>query len=574
VPGKKIVFIVLTLYGVFTTANAEPAKSFDFDHATITSVHAAMSAHQLTCQQVVNFYISRIKQYDLDTSRGAPLNAIVNISPNVYQEAQALDDYSQQHNGQFIGPLHCIPVIVKDNVDTYDTPSSSGSLALLGSQPTKDAFIVKKLREAGAIIIGKGGMDEFASGLYGKSSRSGRIGNAYNPNKNPGGSSGGPAVAVSANFAMLGIGSDNSGSVRVPAVFNGIDGLRPSMGLLSQNGIFPRDNLEGTAGPLARNMKDLAIMLSVIAQPDPDDPNTLHIPRVSSYTDFFDKNALQGKHIGLVTSICKRKTRHTDPTTDEILQTAYQRLKTQGAIIVPVQLPDFNCKRDDVMAGEIDDVNHYLNSFPTVQKNFTDLCNSGYTENLFGSKKACLKHIEDTAAKGSPAYKAVQARFVKNRDYVTQVMETKHLDALLVPITSKGAVTYDANNINTWLVPLSSSTGMPALALVAGFTHEKIPMPVGFELDGKMYDEANLLAMGYAYEKASPVRLIPQLGAGNLNAPLLSLDIPQLNNLFTLVGYTMYTQVMAKHGPEALTPAKAKTITEQVVKEYLQETGE
>src|SRR5580658_3746684 len=247
------------------------------------SIHTAIEQHQLTCEQLINHYLERIKQYNLSTAKHAPINAFNEINPTALDQARQLDNHYSQTQ-KLSGSLHCIPVVLKDNIDTYDATTTSGTLALLGNQPNQDAFLVSQLRKAGAIILAKGGMDELASGFSGISSRSGRIGNAYDPDKNPGGSSGGPAAAVSANFAMIGIGTDNSGSVRIPAAFNGIVGLRPSTGLISQRGIFPAGNLDGTAGPLARNVEDLARLLDVIAQEDPQDKKTISVPRVATYT--------------------------------------------------------------------------------------------------------------------------------------------------------------------------------------------------------------------------------------------------------------------------------------------------
>ena len=295
---KKISMILiplasLTLINIAIASNKSKNNlPFFLEEATIESIHNAIKNHQITCKELVNKYLERIKLYNLSISKHAPINAFTEININVLDQAKKLDDaYSKTQ--QLSGSLHCIPVVLKDNINSYDSTSTSGTLSLLGNQPHQDAFLVAKLREAGAIILGKGGMDELASGMFGINNRNGRIGNAYDPDKNPGGSSGGSAVAVSANFAMIGIGSDNSGSVRIPAAFNGIYGLRPSTGLISQQGIFPAGNLDGTAGPLARNVEDLARVLDVIAKEDQNDTKTTHIPRVSTYTVYLNKNGLK-----------------------------------------------------------------------------------------------------------------------------------------------------------------------------------------------------------------------------------------------------------------------------------------
>ena len=264
----RVKFLISLLFFLALLANPTLAQmQFNLEEATIDSIHTAIKNHQITCTQLITAYLNRIKKYNLSVDKAAPINAFTEINPSVLNEAQYIDD-TYAKTKKLVGPLHCIPVLLKDNIDSFDTTSTSGSFALLGNQPTKDAFLVSRLRKAGAIILGKGGMDEFASGMIGISSRSGRIGNAYDSTKNPGGSSGGPAAGVSANFAVIGIGTDNSGSVKIPAAFNGLVGLRPSTGLISQQGIFPMGTLDAAAGPLTRTTKDLAIVLDVIAQPD------------------------------------------------------------------------------------------------------------------------------------------------------------------------------------------------------------------------------------------------------------------------------------------------------------------
>lgn len=266
---KRILFIVVSLM-LLPVSNLVLAKDisdqklpFPLEEATIRSIHTALKKHEITCEQLVNAYIDRIKKYNLSASNKPPLNTIARINLNAIDQAKRLDQ--EFSKGEFKGSLFCIPVLLKDNIDSYDSVTASGSVAMLNNQPIHDAFLTKKLRNAGAIILGKGTMDEFASGVYGISGAHGKTGNVYDTSKNSGGSSSGSATAVSANFVMVGIGTDNSGSIRIPAAFNGIFGLRPSTGLVSQNGIFPRGNMDGIAGPLARTVEDLAITLDVYA---------------------------------------------------------------------------------------------------------------------------------------------------------------------------------------------------------------------------------------------------------------------------------------------------------------------
>lgn len=329
-----ILFILIELFISQISFSQQPETyQPDLESVTITSIHSAIQNHQLTCFDLITTYIDRIKKYNLSVKDHAPINALSELNPSALSQAHQLDT-SFKRTGRISGQLHCIPIILKDNIDSFDTTTTAGSYALLGSQPVRDAFLVRKLRNAGAIILGKGGMDEFAWGMFGISSRSGRIGNAYDPGKNPGGSSGGSAAAVSASFALLGIGTDNSGSVRIPVAFHGLVGLRPSTGLISQQGIFPMGNLDGTAGPMARTTKELAILLDIIAKPDPQDPKTLDIPRVKTYTEFLNINGLTNKRIGIVHHVNGINTfDNMPPHIEKILQTAMKEMQNMGATV-------------------------------------------------------------------------------------------------------------------------------------------------------------------------------------------------------------------------------------------------
>lgn len=537
-----LLFLLLLNHAIY----AKNTAFFKLEEATIDSVHAAIKTHQLTCVQLVSAYLDRIKKYNLSVDKAPPINAITEINASVLNDAQAVDDaYSKTK--QLIGPLHCIPILLKDNIDSFDMTMTSGSLALLGNQPTKDAFLVSRLRKAGAIMLGKAGMDEFAWGMFGISSRSGRIGNAYDPTQNPGGSSGGSAAAVSANFAMIAIGSDNSGSVRIPAAFNGVFGLRPSTGLISQQGIFPMGALDGIAGPLTRTTKDLAIVLDVLAQPDARDNKTVNVPRVKTYTAFLNANGLKGKRIGVVHHVEKVDTFEKMPeTVTRVLQASLQKMRELGATIVDVDLPQFDNNRENNQAGEIQDVNDYLASFPSVRKNFSDICESDRTR-TFGQPKKCLQFITSTPKKNSQSYQRALIIFSKNKRYVEKMMDQYHLDVLFIPISTHGSATYDGLTVNTWRAPVSSNAGLPSLAMTIGYSPSD-KMPIGIELVGKQFAEASLIEIAYAYEQHTAARKIPVLAGVNQSLSMLS--IPELNNLFSVVGYQAYNKVLKNRQPD------------------------
>ena len=551
-------------------ANQFSSQKFAIEESTIESTHAAFEEGKIGCEQLIERYLYRIKKYNFSLKRGAPLNAFVALNPNAIRQAKALDRYFKQSN-KLIGPLHCIPIAVKDNIDTVDTLSTSGSLALLGSQPISNAFLVNKLRAAGGIIIGKAAMDEFASGGEGISGRSGRIGNVYDPNQNSGGSSGGSAVAVSANFAVLGIGTDNSGSVRVPAVFNGVYAIRPSIGLISHSGIFPRGNLDGVAGVIARSMPDLALGLAVIANAsDPDDHFTKQVPRTDSYANNFKKAALDGRRIGVVLSVAGNKVFDaSDRSSMAIFNQVKARFEGQGASLVDVNLPLFDSNRADNMSGEVDDIDQYLGSFASSRRSYQDICLSGRTRL---GEKACLGHIESIAPKYSDPYYSALKTFQKNRNYLEGLMRKDGIDALLMPLSSWQAPNYysDMYRSATTESPVASNSGLPAIALIAGWTSASPAMPVGFELIGFQYGEGDLIGLAHAYSSRLPDRPLPELKAGNNDSPFEEICVQGINYFITQAGWHSYKQFLMDAKGQNIEPAAYQSFFEQQTQNFAQ----
>jgi len=266
-------FQIITLVGLYAfflpsctyfATNQIQNRPFEFEEATIDSIHAAYNSGILTSVDLVQYYLRRIEAYD---THGPKINSIITLHPNALEQAAMLDRELQHHGMQ--GRLHGIPVLLKDNLDTFDLPTSNGSAILKNVVPMKDAFLVNELRKAGAIILGKASMGEFAAGSY--NTVNGQAINPYNFKRVPGASSGGSGAAIAANFAVLAIGTDTSTSVRQPAAYNGIVGLRPTTGLISRTGIAPKSLNFDTAGPMARTVSDVAYMLEVIAVVDPED---------------------------------------------------------------------------------------------------------------------------------------------------------------------------------------------------------------------------------------------------------------------------------------------------------------
>src|ERR1700731_4747756 len=276
------------------------ARQVELLEATVPQLQAALTAGTITSRDLVSMYLARIDAYD---QRGPALNAISVTNGDALTVADARD--AERRAGVSHGPLHGVPVIVKDNYDTADLQTAAGSRSLAGWVPPDDAFLVKKLREAGAVIIAKSNMHEFAYGITTLGSLYGQTRNPYALDRNPGGSSGGTGAAIAANFAAVGMGSDTCGSIRIPASHNSLVGIRGTQGLASRCGIIPLSSTQDIGGPIGRSVTDIAIVLDAIVGYDPSDPQTAasvgHTPK--SYTDFLQLAGLRGAHVGLLTAL-------------------------------------------------------------------------------------------------------------------------------------------------------------------------------------------------------------------------------------------------------------------------------
>src|SRR6266850_8414845 len=321
-------------FALLATAVLAAQQDFVPEEATVRGTHAALAAREITCVQLVQAYLNRIEAYD---DRGPALNAIITINPRALETAAEMDRLYAA-NRSALRPLHCIPVILKDNYDTADMPTTGGSLTLAESVPLRDAFLVKKLREAGALILAKANLMELARGGTTVSSLGGQTRNPYDLTRTPGGSSGGTGAAIAASFAIAGTGSDTGQSVRSPASAQSLVGLRPTRGLVSRNGIIPISTTQDEAGPITRTVEDAARMLDVMAGYDPADPVTAFgvqkNPR--TYTTFLDRDGLKGARIGVLTDFFGRDAVHQE--VNAVTETAIRKMTDAGATMIRISI--------------------------------------------------------------------------------------------------------------------------------------------------------------------------------------------------------------------------------------------
>lgn len=479
---------------------------FRLEEATIDSINQAFDAGILDSRQLVQLYLNRINAYD---DSGPRINSIISINLDALSIATALDIERRTTGPR--SPLHGIPVILKDNYDTFDMPTSAGALAFQNFIPTTDAFQVAKLRDAGAIILAKANLSEFAfSGSTSISSFGGTTVNPYDPLRSPAGSSGGTGAAIAANFGVIGLGTDTGGSIRNPSTFNGLVGVRPTIGLSSRSGIVPLALSQDVGGPMTRTVRDAAITLDFTVGFDANDPITAlsngNIP--ASYTTNLTPNGLQGIRIGVVRDLFGVNTNPDFATVNGIIDTAIARMTGLGATFTNVTIPNLSAilASPSLSAFEFrDNLNSYLASQPNAPyQTLTEIIASGQFLPSNLNTLNTRNNVGDLAT--NLTYQDIitnRPTFV--RDSLLQAMTG--FDALLYPTTiapprlnTQGQQTGSSNR-------LSAFSGFPAVTLPAGFTGNGLP--VGMEFLGRAFSEASLLQFAYAYETAFNVRSAP-----------------------------------------------------------------
>lgn len=492
-------------------------KDFKFLEMDIASIQEGYKNGDFTIKELVQAYLDRIEAID---KNGPTINSIIQINPDALEIAEALD--KEMKAGKLRGPMHGIPVVLKDNIDTHDKmATTAGSKALINSHPLQDSYIAKKLREAGAVIIGKANLSEWANfrgelSTSGWSGLGGQTRNPYDLSRNPCGSSSGSAVAVSANLTMVAIGTETNGSIVCPSHQNGIVGIKPTVGLLSRSGIIPISFTQDTPGPMARTVRDAAICLGAMVGIDPADSKTAlsEGKYYTDYTQFLKKDGLKGKRIGLFT-----EPMGINYKVDSLMNAAAKYLENQGAEVIKIN--EISSGQAENASFEImlyeykDGLNNYFASLGSDApiKNIDDLIafNLSDTTELMYFNQKYLEMARDKGDLNSPEYKAALATMMKGTrvEGIDKVMNENKLDAIVAPT---GSPAWKTDHINGDSFQLGSSSpaaqsGYPNITVPMGYVEG---LPVGISFFGRQWSEPLLIEIAYSYEQGTMHRAAPK----------------------------------------------------------------
>jgi amidase len=501
---------------------AMPAGApLDLEEATIAGLQEAMSSGRYSSRQITEAYLRRIEEID---AGGPALRSVIELNPDALHIADMLDAERRDRGPR--GPLHGIPILVKDNIDTADRMmTTAGSLALEGSIALHDAHVIERLRAAGAVLLGKTNLSEWANfrsmhSTSGWSGRGGQVKNPYALDRNPCGSSSGSGVAVAANLTVAAVGTETDGSVVCPAAANSIVGVKPTVGLVSRSGIVPISATQDTAGSMARTVTDAALVLGAMIGEDSRDPATARVPAppIIDYVAELEEGALKGARIG----VPRRRYFGYSPEADRVTERALDVMRAQGAVIVdPADIPTAGkfdgCELEILLYEFKDGLNAYLSSRgPGVPiRSLADLIAFNEREQdrempFFGQD--LLIRSEAKAPLTSPAYRTAldTCRTLAGAEGIDAVMTEHRLDALVAP-TGSPAWPTDLVNGDHFQGASSSPAavaGYPNVTVPAGFVHG---LPVGISFFGRAWSEATLLRLAYAYEQATRHRRPPEL---------------------------------------------------------------
>ena len=497
---------------------APPADPFELSEITVAQLADGMKSGKYTARQLTQMYLQRIDAMD---KRGAMVNSVIEVNPEAESIADGLDRENKARGPR--GPLHGVPVLIKDNIDTGDRMmTTAGSLALAGAPAPKDSFVARKLREAGAVTIGKTNLSEWANmrssqSTSGWSGRGGQTRNPYVLDRNPCGSSSGSGAAVSANFCAVAVGTETDGSVVCPSSANGIVGIKPTLGLISRSGIIPIAHSQDTAGPMARTVADAAALLTALAGSDADDAATAEAAKRASadYTKFLDANGLRGARIGVV-----RKYFGFSEAVDKALETALEAMQHAGAVLVdPVEIESIgklDATEVDVLLAEMKaDMNAYLAKRPNAPVHtLQDIIAFNYKNRTKEMPYFGQDFLVKSQAKPPLTDKKYLDTLAGNRrlareEGIDAVMEKHNLDALVAPTGGPA-----------WVIDLVTGDhfggGSSQLPAVAGYPNINVPagfifgLPIGLSFFGRAWSEPTLIKIAYGFEQTTKLRQAPK----------------------------------------------------------------
>ena len=484
----------------------------ELEEATVESLQTAMASGQTTSAEITQGYLTRIADID------KKLNSVIELNPDAPTIARQMD--AERRTGKVRGPLHGIPILIKDNIDTGDKmKTTAGSLALVDAPTPKDAFIVTQLRNAGAVIIGKTNLSEWANfrSTHSSSGWSGRGGQTHNPyilDRNPCGSSSGSGAAIAASLATIAVGTETDGSVICPSATCGIVGIKPTLGLVSRSGIIPIAHSQDTAGPMCRTVADAAVLLTILAGADPNDAITsVATAQKKDYTQFLQKDGLRSMKIGVARQFWGRNDK-----VDKLIEPQLRVLKDGGATLVDVEFPklqNFGHAEFDVLLYEFkEDLNKYLAGRGGQYKSLKDLIdfnnNNADKEMPYFGQEIFIQ-AEAKAGLEDRAYRLalLQSKLMTQEQGIDGAAAKYGVDAFVAP---SGGVAWQTDLVNGDCGVFESSS----IAAVAGYPNITVPagyvqgLPVGISFFGKAFAEPTLIKIAYAYEQATKARKKPQ----------------------------------------------------------------
>lgn len=519
-------FMLATLAGATALHGGElmaagQAKGFEVVEADLAAARRAMGAGGLGAKRLVQAYLARIRAID---QSGPRINSVIELNPDALAIAEALDREARAKGAGGRGPLHGMPVLIKDNIATADRmQTTAGSLALVGARPVRDAFLVARLRAAGAVILGKTNLSEWANlrstrSTSGWSARGGLTRNPYALDRNPSGSSSGAGAAMAASLAMLAVGTETDGSIVSPSNANGVVGLKPTVGLVSRAGIIPISASQDTAGPMTRSVADAAALLSVLAGSDPADPATREADqRRDDYTRHLDPDGLQGRRLGVVRGNFGGR----NDLASAVIERELEVLKARGATLIDVpEIPnaaklgahEIEVLLHEFKAGLADYLAQYTPSFPRkVLADFIVFNEANRATEMTWFGQEFFHRAEAKGGLDSKEYLEALAacRRLSREEGIDKVLGEAKLDALVAPTGAPAWLTDFVRGDH-------SGSGFSTAAAVAGYPHLTVPagfvfgLPVGLSFVGPAWSEGRLIAMGYAYEQATKHRRAPR----------------------------------------------------------------